>query len=72
MSILLKVSDPADKVINFEVIESRQLETTEVMKIFNSYFTNDQSDNDFKILKVIYPNHTEIYTHYNIFYCKRR
>ncbi len=72
MSILLKVSDQADKVINFEVIESRQLETTEVMKIFNSYFTNDQSDNDFKILKVIYPNHTEIYTHYNIFYCKRR
>ena len=72
MSILLKVSDPADKVINFEVIESRQLETTEVMKIFNSYFTNDQSDNDFKILKVIYPNHTEIYTHYNINYYNRR
>lgn len=72
MSILLKVSDQADKVINFEVIESRQLETSEVMKIFNSYFTNDQSDNNFKILKVIYPNHTEIYTHYNIFYCKKR
>lgn len=72
MSILLKVSDTADQVINFEVIESRQLETSELMEIFNSYFINDQSDNNFKILKVIYPNHTEIYTHYNIFYCKRR
>lgn len=72
MSILLKVSNTSDQVVNFEVIESHQLETSELMEIFNTYFTHDQSDNNLKILKVIYPNHTEIYTHYNIFYCKRR
>lgn len=72
MSILLKVSDTSDQVINFEVIESRQLETSELMEIFNTYFTSDELDSNFKILKVIYPNHTEIYTHYNINYYNRR
>ena len=72
MSILLKVSDTSDQVINFEVIESRQLETSELMEIFNTYFTSDELDSNFKILKVIYPNHTEIYTHYNIFDCNKR
>ena len=72
MSILLKVSNTSDQVINFEVIESRQLETSELMEIFNTYFTSDELDSNFKILKVIYPNHTEIYTHYNINYYNRR
>lgn len=72
MSILLKVSDTSNQLIDFEVIESHQLETAELFEIFNTYFCDNHVDDNSKVLKVIYPNHTEIYTQYNINYRKIR
>lgn len=72
MSILLKVSDSLNQVLDFEVIESHQLETETLIDIFNTYFSYDVSEDNSKILKVIYPNHTEIYTQFNINYRRKR
>lgn len=72
MPILLKVSDTSNQMIDFEVIESHQLEKETLNNIFNMYFCNDTSDDTNKILKLIYPNHTEIYTQFKINYLRKR
>lgn len=72
MPILLKVSDTSNQMIDFEVIESHQLEKETLNNIFNMYFCNDTSDDTNKILKLIYPNHTEIYTQFKIHYLRKR
>ena len=59
-------------MIDFEVIESHQLEKETLNNIFNMYFCNDTSDDTNKILKLIYPNHTEIYTQFKINYLRKR
>ena len=41
MPILLKVSDTSNQMIDFEVIESHQLEKETLNNIFNMYFCND-------------------------------
>lgn len=69
MSILLKVKDLSDAKTNFEFIESHQIESSEIQQIFETYFKKSNSTH--KVLHVIYPNHTEIYTEHRIFYCKR-
>ena len=72
MPILLKVSYTSNQMIDFEVIESHQLEKETLNNIFNMYFCNDTLDDTNKILKLIYPNHTEIYTQFKINYLRKR